>query len=155
MSDQFVCAINDTDTHLAETGSAGILGLGFPLSSSILAAYFLTKFPDPSAKRSLGNAAANLNAVARSRPASVNDLLDLVPIAAPIVPRAVVAGTLSQPMFSVTLQRDTIDPGGNVGMLTLGGLPDTVDPAGILWSDVRLYDSANLPTAFNGTHYPQ
>lgn len=32
LKDQYFAAINDTDTTVAETGSAGILGLGFPVT---------------------------------------------------------------------------------------------------------------------------
>jgi len=150
LTNQYFAAINDTNTHLADTGSAGIFGLGFPLASIVLANYFKAKFPDqPAAKRS--PAPRSL-----SPRQSFSDLLSILPSAAPPIPRAIIENKLSEPMIAITLQRDTVDLGGNAGMLTLGGLPDTVDPKSLTWSDVRLYDreQANFPASFGDTHYP-
>ncbi|KAL4063845.1 aspartic peptidase domain-containing protein [Scleroderma citrinum] len=43
----------------------------------------------------------------------------------PFIPRLVARGELAAPLFSVTLQRDSIEVGGNQGMLYIGELPPT------------------------------
>ena len=45
----------------------------------------------------------------------------------------------SSPQFTVTLQRTTPSLSGDVGALTLGGLPPGVDASALTWVDVRLY----------------
>ncbi|KAF8962099.1 aspartic peptidase domain-containing protein [Flammula alnicola] len=66
----------------------------------------------------------------------------------PFLPRLVATGgALSQPMFSVTLQRDTVDVGGSVGMLSIGELPAGVDVENMTWVPLRLYtyDEGGFP----------
>jgi len=48
---------------------------------------------------------------------------------------------LQAPMFSISLQRNTIDIGGE-GMLTVGKLPDGIDNSSLTWVPVRLYSEA-------------
>ncbi|KAF4621635.1 hypothetical protein D9613_012568 [Agrocybe pediades] len=69
----------------------------------------------------------------------------------PFLPRLVELGMLSRPMFSITLQRDTIDIGGNMGMLSLGELPNGVKDANMTWVPLRLYteEEGNLPAPPN------
>jgi hypothetical protein len=77
----------------------------------------------------------------------------------PLVPTMVVNGLLKQPMFTVrlvcfvasegrligmyqmTLECETILPGGNIGEITLGGLPDGISNESLTWAPVRLYQS--------------
>ena len=42
-------------------------------------------------------------------------------------------------MFTVTLQRDSVDVGGNVGMLAIGELPGGVSNDSLTWARVRGY----------------
>lgn len=42
-------------------------------------------------------------------------------------------------MFTITLQRDTVDVGGNVGQLSLGELPPSVKNESLTWVPVRGY----------------
>jgi len=45
-------------------------------------------------------------------------------------------------MFSVSLQRDTIDVGGNVGMLSIGELPSGIPAENMTWVPLRRYSYA-------------
>jgi hypothetical protein len=42
-------------------------------------------------------------------------------------------------MFAITLQRDTVEIGGNVGQLSIGGLPPGVQNGSLTWVPVRGY----------------
>lgn len=57
----------------------------------------------------------------------------------PLIPRLVAQGMLDSPMFSITLQRDAIQIGGNEGMLSIGQLPPTVESESLTWVSVRGY----------------
>lgn len=57
----------------------------------------------------------------------------------PLIPRLVAQGMLDSPMFSITLQRDTIQIGGNEGMLSVGQLPPSVHSESLTWVRVRGY----------------
>ena len=52
------------------------------------------------------------------------------------------ADMIDEPLFAITLQRDTIDVSG-VGQITIGQLPEGVDNSSITWVPVRLYDAAD------------
>jgi hypothetical protein len=56
----------------------------------------------------------------------------------PLLSRIVTSNALKAPLFSITLQRNTIDIGGN-GMLTVGALPSGIDESALTWVPVRLY----------------
>jgi hypothetical protein len=60
----------------------------------------------------------------------------------PLIPRLVAQGILDSPMFSITLQRDTIQIGGNEGMLSIGQLPPSVHSESLTWVSVRGYPSS-------------
>jgi hypothetical protein len=148
-TDQYFAAITDTDTHLADTGSSGILGLGFPFASDVLAKYFMSHFPDLVSH-------SNGSSTLPTRQSTFEALLDLLPTGAPLIPRAIHHGDLPEPLVAITLQRDTIDPGGNAGILSLGGLPSTVDENALTWSNVRLYnrEQVGYPPAFGDALFP-
>jgi hypothetical protein len=57
----------------------------------------------------------------------------------PFLARLVTQSYLASPMFTVTLQRDTIDIGGNVGMLAIGELPVGVQNTSLTWALVTRY----------------
>jgi hypothetical protein len=61
---------------------------------------------------------------------------------APLLPRLVVNDALSSPLFTVTLQRDTVAVGGNVGSLTIGELPGGIKNESLTWVPVRMYTEA-------------
>lgn len=57
----------------------------------------------------------------------------------PFLSRLVAQGTLASPLFTIALQRDSVDIGGNTGMLSIGELPDGVDNNTLTWAQVRGY----------------
>ncbi|KAH7909462.1 aspartic peptidase domain-containing protein [Hygrophoropsis aurantiaca] len=180
LENQYFAAINDTNTAVLETQSAGIFGLGFPLNSIVWNQVFLTQqSPAPPAKAlrstedtpfSVANALRNLvikffpkthlNAstpsstssfppssqssranIKRQAASSMSNsaIFSSYTTIAPFLPRLVALGLLALPMFTVTLQRDTIDIGGNQGTLSIGELPHTVQNASLTWVPVRGY----------------
>lgn len=60
----------------------------------------------------------------------------------PFVPRLVSQGALPKPMITVTLQRTTMDVGGNLGMLSIGELPTGVKAGDLTWVPLRNYSAA-------------
>ena len=70
---------------------------------------------------------------------------------APFLPRLVATSALSLPMFTVSLQRNTIDIGGNVGMLSIGELPSGIAADNMTWVPLRMYsyDEGGMPAPPN------
>lgn len=60
----------------------------------------------------------------------------------PFITRLVAEGMLSLPMISVTLQRDSIEVGGNEGVLSIGELPNDVSSSDLTWVPLRGYSEA-------------
>ncbi|KAG2034810.1 acid protease [Suillus americanus] len=60
-------------------------------------------------------------------------------VSGPFIPRLASLGGLASPMFAIALQRDTIEIGGNEGMLSVGGLPPGVQNESLTWVPVRKY----------------
>lgn len=60
----------------------------------------------------------------------------------PLLSRMAMSGELEQPMFTITLQRDTVEIDGQ-GVVTVGKLPDGVDNSSLTWVPVRLYTPEN------------
>jgi len=60
-------------------------------------------------------------------------------VSGPFIHRLVSLGGLALPMFTIALQRDTIEIGGNEGMLSVGGLPPGVQNESLTWVPVRKY----------------
>ncbi|KAG1865478.1 aspartic peptidase domain-containing protein [Suillus subalutaceus] len=60
-------------------------------------------------------------------------------VSGPFIHRLASLGGLASPMFAIALQRDTIDIGGNEGMLSIGGLPPGVQNESLTWVPVRKY----------------
>jgi hypothetical protein len=54
-------------------------------------------------------------------------------------------------MFTVSLQRDTIDIGGNVGMLSIGEFPSGIAANNMTWVPLRMYsyDEGGMPAPPN------
>ncbi|KAG0693293.1 aspartic peptidase domain-containing protein [Suillus ampliporus] len=60
-------------------------------------------------------------------------------VTGPFIPRLVSLGALVSPMFTIALQRETIEIGGNEGMLSIGGLPPGIQNESLTWIPVRKY----------------
>ncbi|KAG6333102.1 hypothetical protein ID866_5985 [Astraeus odoratus] len=80
-----------------------------------------------------------LNTKQRRQIASVDLLLSSFAAIGPLIPRLVARGELAASMFTVTLQRDAIQVGGNEGTLYIGELPPTVSNESLTWVPVRRY----------------
>lgn len=78
----------------------------------------------------------------RRQIASSDVLLSSFATIGPFIPRLVARGELAAPLFVVTLQRASIEVGGNEGMLYIGELPPTVNNASLTWVPVRGYGVA-------------
>ncbi|KAL6303913.1 acid protease [Sparassis latifolia] len=113
MSEQPFAAINRTNNAAVSNGAAGLLGLGFPSERYIAARIF-------------------------NSPATTDTLISNIGKYGPFVSRLVMSGVIDQPMFAITLQRDTVDVSGH-GAITIGQLPTGVDNSSITWVPVRLY----------------
>ncbi|KAF8530176.1 acid protease [Hysterangium stoloniferum] len=110
---QFFGAINSTNTSLPVKGVAGIFGGAFPSGSGLFGQLLSKELP------------------AQFTDAQFTDkFISLLPDQAPFLPRL------------VTLQRETVEVGGNVGQLTIGQLPEGVSNDSLTWVPVRLYTSA-------------
>lgn len=70
---------------------------------------------------------------------STNVILSSFPTLGPLVARFAAAGSLPEPLFTVTLQRDSIEIGGNVGALNIGQLPANVLNESLTWIPLRTY----------------
>jgi len=85
-------------------------------------------------------------------------LLNSIPTAGPLLPRMASTGSIGLPMFTVALQRDTIDSSPSYGQLTIGTLPDGVDNSSLTWVPVRLYSTSEggpqSPTFATSEIYP-
>ncbi|KAI0632241.1 acid protease [Trametes polyzona] len=118
LEDQTLAAINDTNNSAVGNGGAGILGLGFPAQSFVQAAAISAEFPSTS---------------------GTDTFVEQTAKSGPIVPRLILADEIDDPLFAITLQRNTIDVSGE-GQITIGQLPEDVDNSTITWVPVRLYD---------------
>jgi len=72
----------------------------------------------------------------------------------PFLSRLVEKRSLPHPMFSITLQRDTVDIGGNIGMLSIGDLPSGVLNETLTWVPVRgySYSEGGIPAPPDSPH---
>ncbi|GJE99878.1 acid protease [Phanerochaete sordida] len=136
MDKQPLAAVNDTNNSAVQNGGAGIFGLGFPGQSFVQAAVVNQEF---------------------NTPATTDDFVNNIPTYGPLVSRLATSGKIEQPLFAITLQRDTIDVSGH-GQITIGELPQGVDNSSITWVPVRLYSSAdgglNPPSFASNEVYP-
>jgi hypothetical protein len=141
--------LNFTNTSLPSMGLSGIFGLGFsnPDVDAIVFNLIVAELGGE-------NAALNLSGSERT-----SFFISNIGGVSPLVPTMVVNGLLKQPMFTVrlvcfvasegrligmyqmTLECETILPGGNIGEIMLGGLPDGISNESLTWAPVRLYQS--------------
>jgi len=73
-----------------------------------------------------------------SQPAT-NTVLASFSTIGPLIGRLVATDSFPEPLFTVTLQRDTIEIGGNVGSLNIGQLPANVQNGSLTWVPIRGY----------------
>jgi len=129
MPNQTFAAIDNTTNSAVSFGAAGIFGLGFPSESVIQQSVVNQQFNNPSTTDEL----------------VVSTFED-----GPLLSRVVSSGQLAEPMFAITLQRDTIDISGT-GQLSVGKLPEGVNNSSLTWVPVRLYsqnDGGIAPPSF-------
>lgn len=69
----------------------------------------------------------------------------------PFIGRLVATSSISAPQFTITLQRDTVDVGGNAGLLSIGEFPTGIDERNLTWAKVRTYSvhEGGLPPPAN------
>ena len=73
---------------------------------------------------------------------SVDDILASFAGDGPLLPRLILTGALASPVVAISLQRDTIDIGGNQGMLSIGELPAGLAMEDLTWVPLRGYTTA-------------
>ena len=73
---------------------------------------------------------------------SVGDALASFATNGPLLPRLILTGALASPIFAISLQRDTVDIGGNQGMLSIGELPAGLPAENLTWVPLRGYSVA-------------
>ncbi|KAG7090431.1 hypothetical protein E1B28_009550 [Marasmius oreades] len=114
-------AVTATTNTVVQFGAAGILGLGFPSGSEIQEAIVS----------------------AETGPlVSTDSFVKSTWKSGPVLSRISMTHMLKDPMFAIELQRSTIDISEENGRLTIGELPDGVDPNSITWVPVKLYTPA-------------
>ncbi|KAF8074076.1 aspartic peptidase domain-containing protein [Lyophyllum atratum] len=132
MTNQAVGLINITNNQIVQFEAAGIFGLGFP--TLVEEARVVDKFGPIQ---------------------ETDDFLRATYTDGPLLTRIAMTNQLEMAMFSITLQRSTVDISGN-GMLTIGRLPDGVDNSSLTWVPVRLYrveDGGLQPPTFAPNEY--
>ncbi|KAK0221428.1 aspartic peptidase domain-containing protein [Armillaria fumosa] len=119
---QTFVAVNTTTNPTVKYGVAGIFGLGFPSGSKVQEAVVEHTFGDIT---------------------NTDNFVLATSDDGPLLSRIAMTNYLQAPMFSIALQRDTIDIGGGDGTLTVGKLPDGIDNSSLTWVPVRLYSSSD------------
>ncbi|KAF9015426.1 aspartic peptidase domain-containing protein [Cyathus striatus] len=117
MTQQAFGLINDTNNDVVQFDTAGIFGLGFPSGSKIQESVVIAKTGPIE---------------------STDDFITSTYTSGPLMARIAMTNALEVPMYTITLQRSTIDIGGT-GSLTIGKLPDNVNNSSLTWVPVRLY----------------
>ena len=72
-------------------------------------------------------------------PQTTDQFIEAAATYGPLTTRLALSGQLEQPMFSLMLQRNTIDVSGDNGVVSVGRLPDGIDNSSLTWLPVRLY----------------
>ncbi|KAJ6500044.1 aspartic peptidase domain-containing protein [Mycena vitilis] len=119
INNQLFAAIDDTTNTVVQFGAAGIFGLGFPSESQIQGQAVSHQF---------------------GKPSTTDHFVAASYADGPLISRIAQSGALQMPMFTISLQRSTIDISGT-GALTLGTLPAGVDNSSLTWVPVRLYSA--------------
>ncbi|KAF9465351.1 aspartic peptidase domain-containing protein [Collybia nuda] len=121
MTDQAFGAINSTSNAIVQFNTAGIFGLGFPSGSKVQESLVTKQFGPI---------------------VDTDNFIQATYDNGPLLTRITMTEELEMPMFTITLQRSTIDIGGT-GLLTIGKLPDGIDNSSLTWVPVRLYSVEN------------
>ncbi|KAF8885385.1 aspartic peptidase domain-containing protein [Gymnopilus junonius] len=117
------------------------LGSPFPNLSKLN--LWMPKFPDvPSLLGKVSPGVISRQTTTMTVSSGVYTIFSSYSTYGPFVPRLVTQSGLTSPMFSVTLQRDTIDVGGAVGQLSIGELPSGVTSNKLTWVPLRLYTTS-------------
>ncbi|KAH9837973.1 acid protease [Rhodofomes roseus] len=174
VASQTFAAANSTNTTIFQTGSAGILGLGFPPISLMWRERLqadLVNSQSPLSKRGLPGPSANIStgsigqppfpsfdflkpALLKKRQAPDGTSPSPADLAiasfahyGPLFTRLIGQDALALPLIATTLQRDSFQIGGNAGMLSIGGLPAGLQITQLTWAPVRGYssDEGGLP----------
>lgn len=138
MPNQHFGAIDETTNPVVAFGTSGIFGLGFPSGSKVQEV--MVDFEN-------------------DQPSTTDAFVDSMFIDGPLLSRLSMTGNLEHPMFSVTLQRATIDTAESApGLLTVGKLPDGTTDDEITWVPVKLYKESEgglaAPTFAKDEVYP-
>ncbi|KAJ8089250.1 hypothetical protein PM082_014498 [Marasmius tenuissimus] len=142
ITNQAFGAVSDTTNSVVQFGAAGILGLGFPSGSEIQEALV----------------SADTGPLVTTD-AFVKDTWKF----GPVLSRISMTHMLKDPMFTIELQRSTIDADEGEeahGQLTVGKLPDDVKDkeSEVLWVPVKLYTpeegGLRAPDFAKGETYP-
>ncbi|CDO76205.1 hypothetical protein BN946_scf184819.g5 [Trametes cinnabarina] len=159
--DQYFAAILDTNTTVLQTGSAGILGLGFPPISLIwrqlldfhlgqsmsipskrsLATQGSTNTSSPSSDSGIGQLGSSTSYESRQETPQLSPV-DTFASLGPLLTRLVTLKVFERPLVVTTLQRDTISLSSNDGTLSLGALPFGLLDSDLTWAPVRPYTVA-------------
>ncbi|KAI9057701.1 acid protease [Trametes sanguinea] len=159
--DQYFAAIMDTNTTVLQTGSAGILGLGFP-PISLIWRQLLDMHSDQSMMLPTKRSMNSNHSTGTTLPSTNSDLQKLewssahearqeasqlspvntFPTLGPLLTRLVTLKVLERPLVVTTLQRDTISFSSNEGTLSLGALPFGLADSQLTWVPVRSYSVA-------------
>ncbi|KAI0367305.1 acid protease [Pilatotrama ljubarskyi] len=154
VDNQFFAAVVDTNTTVLQTGSAGILGLGFPPISLIwrqLSAGILNQAMPSYPKRSslstesldaLAGAVSSPSTKRQERASAPASAVDTFSTLGPLLTRLVTWELLERPLVVTTFQRDTVSLSGNDGTLSLGALPFGLSDDRLTWAPVRSYSLA-------------
>ncbi|KZT39855.1 acid protease [Sistotremastrum suecicum HHB10207 ss-3] len=73
---------------------------------------------------------------------TIDDVLASFATNGPLISRLAELGQLSSPQMTITLQRDSVDIGGNVGLLSIGDLPQGISNDSLTWVPIRAYTQA-------------
>ncbi|KAI3607677.1 hypothetical protein WG66_005018 [Moniliophthora roreri] len=164
MQDQYFGAINSTNTSVLRTGSSGILGLGFPINSMIWFELFKNEYVNSNQRREdislsrrnnfrrpsfppISELTQSWSLPSRyearqessSRASIIAELIMFTwPTYGPLMNRIIASFNLA-PMVTIILQRNTIDIGGNAGLLSIGELPFGVKNESLTWVSLRSY----------------
>ncbi|KAJ3527086.1 hypothetical protein NMY22_g9912 [Coprinellus aureogranulatus] len=122
--------------------------------------YFPNLHGFPSRFPSLGGVltTAGVHPAKRQISQGMINLLNSFTRLAPFLPRLVADSDIAMPLFTVSLQRNTVDVGGNLGQLTIGEMPSGVSVDDLTWVPVRnySYEEGGLPAPPNSPNeeYP-
>ncbi|KAL0581265.1 hypothetical protein V5O48_000748 [Marasmius crinis-equi] len=179
VQNQYFGAINNTNTSVLLAGSSGIFGLGFPINSAIWVELFQANyrvnnrrglgdpirpphtynrldFP-PIAKLTGLSSGHGLNTRQSSTTSEISTILSSWDPYGPFISRLISSQNL-RPFITITLQRDTIDAGGNAGLMSIGELPPGVKNESLTWVPIRAYgpeqDGLAGPPDSTGERYP-